>query len=430
MMLSPDVAARSRYANTMRSSIFDPAPERPGRGFVPEGKRRDQTTSEMFGNYEEKDLRGAPKTFVPKEDYTTARQKKMQSMASEVMPYTASYERAPESVPYGDLQTQRVLPAPVDYETDEVVDTNMRRQMELQSRLFGRSTPATDVQAGNRSSRLRPSDIAWHAHHEQGHRPEMTHDKRAFQEKCSNVFDHHSPQTFDGHLEAERRFKQEEHELNEKRRSDAYYSDLSGRPSAREALQPQYGDRRHKPHGSAEDRLVVHQDWTDSKTELLANRSPRPEHPMLRRSEELHQARIFGPRTHAWEAPTARVESMTHDNSQKLTSARGLAPSEVHQAHLRSSITPDSFYREAEKTQHWEVAELLISGLSPDADDRYVKNLCQGFDLHIVKASAEMDPVRNRCQGRAKVTVRYNPQRESIDGLVHKFESSNLKVEI
>ena len=34
---------------------------------MPAGKRRDQTTAEIFGSYDEKDLRAMPKTFVPKD---------------------------------------------------------------------------------------------------------------------------------------------------------------------------------------------------------------------------------------------------------------------------------------------------------------------------------------------------------------------------
>jgi hypothetical protein len=43
---------------------------------------------------------------------------------------------------------------------------------------------------------------------------------------------------------------------------------------------------------------------------------------------------------------------------------------------------------QASNAQHWEVAELHISGLRRDADDRYVRSFCQGFDLQVVKAGA------------------------------------------
>merc|ERR1712129_88941 len=121
---------------------------------------------------------------------------------------------------------------------------------------------------------------------------------------------------------------------------------------------------------------------------------------------------------------------VTHDNSDKVRSARGRVTQQIHQAHLRTSMTPHEFYEEAEKSTHWEVAELHLSGFHSGANDDYVRNLCQGFDLQLVKVAAEVDPVRNLCKGRAKVMVRYNPKRDSINGLVRKFEDSHLKVEM
>merc|ERR1712039_209744 len=118
-----------------------------------------------------------------------------------------------------------------------------------------------------------------------------------------------------------------------------------------------------------------------------------------------HQARVFGPRSEAWSASTERQPPVTHDNSSKLKSALGRTTQEMHQAHLRTSITSDDFYDEAYGTKHWEVVELHISGLGYNADNDYVRNLCQGFDLQIVKVNAEVDPVRNLCKGRAKVMV-------------------------
>lgn len=175
--------------------------------------------------------------------------------------------------------------------------------------------------------------------------------------------------------------------------------------------------------------MVVHQDWTDSKTELIPGaRGSRPEHPSLRKSDELHQSRVFGGAGH-WEPPE-RLTAVQHDNSGKLRSALGQSTQQIHQAHLRTSITPNEFYDDAESNKHWEVVELHLSGLPINADDALLRHLCQGFDLQIVKVVAEMDPVRNLCKGRGKIMVRYNPVRDSIKGLVHKLQESNLTVEM
>merc|ERR1719498_836489 len=124
------------------------------------------------------------------------------------------------------------------------------------------------------------------------------------------------------------------------------------------------------------------------------------------------------------------MDPVTTDNSSKVKQALGHTSQEIHQAHLRSSLTPDAFYEEAANTKHWEVIELHISGLRDDADEDMVKNLCKDFDLQIVKVNVEMDPVRNLCKGRAKIMVRYNPTRDSIAGLVQKLQDTKLRVEL
>merc|ERR1719199_1969222 len=82
-------AARNRYAQSFTSQIFEPMKSSGAPTFVPAGKRRDQTTSEMFGNYSDKELHAMPKTFVPKADDTSARQKKLNFLSSDVLPHTA-----------------------------------------------------------------------------------------------------------------------------------------------------------------------------------------------------------------------------------------------------------------------------------------------------------------------------------------------------
>eukprot|EP00435_Cladocopium_sp_Y103_P018254 s4288_g4.t1 len=82
MTQQPPNLARSRYNAAFQSSIFEPPAEQMQSTFVPAGKRRDQTTAEIFGSYDEKDLRAMPKTFVPKEDNMSARQRKYHFLCS------------------------------------------------------------------------------------------------------------------------------------------------------------------------------------------------------------------------------------------------------------------------------------------------------------------------------------------------------------
>lgn len=429
MARSPGNTARSRYTEAFTSSIFEPTASPLAPAFVPAGKRRDQTTNEIFGDYDEKDLRSMPKTFVPKEDGLSARQKKLHFLSSGVLP-CSSYP--PGAEPERQRPAIRLDPMEAD---EEAVDASQLRHKELSSQLFGRNTPGySPEQAHDRSARLTPNDFKWHSHPEAvPTRPAaqaMSHSDRAYQEKCSVVFDHQSPQ-MPGDFHSSHRLTKEEEEADVLRRQNLHYSDLFDRrtPMQSPPSQADGSVRRPRHQGSHEDQIIIHQDWTDSKTELINGaRSGRPEHPSLRKSDELHQSRVFGD-SGSWQPPE-RLQAVQHDNSDKLKSTIGRSPQQIHQAHLRTSITPSEFYEDAEGHKHWEVAELYLSGLPSHVDDAWVRNLCQGFDLQIVKAVADMDPVRNYCKGRAKIMVRYNPMRDSIKGLIRKLQDSNLIVEM
>lgn len=437
MLSHPEQMARSRYNQSFTSSIFEPTPSPRGQGFVPAGKRRDQTTSEMFGNYDEKDLRGMPKTFVPKGDAFTAQDKKKQFLASDVLPRSHHKEKDAPSTGSEAGYVHQMRPAFDPYAEEEQVDANLRRQEELKSKLFGRETPGqtpgqNQERPHERTRRLMPNDFKWHnIPEEKGGHPqaqELTHGDRAYQEKCSGLFDHRSPQMRENWMESQRQMQQEDHQGEMRRKNNVYYSDLFGR--AADAADPNAEIRRSRTGGNAEERIIVHQDWTDSKTELMHARSPRPEQPYLRKSDELHQARIFGDGGRSAFQPAERVQPLTYDNSNKLKEATGRPTQQIHQAHLRTSMTSEDFYEDAENCKHWEVKELHLSGLGIHADDSYVRSLCTGFDLQLVKVVAEVDPVRNLCKGRAKVMVRYNPRRDGVSDLVRKLEASRVKVEM
>lgn len=440
MAQSPRYDARNRYNANFHSTIFD-GPADSARGqFVPAGKRRDQTTSEMFGSYDDKDLRGAPKTFVPKDNGLTAHQMKQHFLRSEVLPSTGYPAPAPE--PSARLERQAAEIALRDPDNEEAPDSKMKRQEQLSSKLFGRKTPGVDAeQLHNRSGRIAPSDFKWHSYPEplrspRQEQPQMSHAHRAYQEKCSSVFDHRSPEVPEDL--AERRTRRDEDNAAElQRRSNAYYSDLFGRAAYAQSPRgpPQQSDqegnvRRPKAQANPGEKITVHQDWMDSKTELIGGpRSNRPEHPNLRKSEELHHTRIFFDEANTYQPPE-KLDSLTHDNVGKLRTAIGRTTQEIHQAHMRTSITGDDFYEQAHHTKDWEVMELHVSGLRHDADDGQLKKLCHGFDLQLVKVNVEMDPVRNLCRGRGKVMVRHNNQQASVAALVRKLEQSNLKVEV
>jgi len=326
-------------------------------------------------------------------------------------------------------------------DAEEQVDSRARRHEELSSKLFGRKTPEVAAEQGHtRGTRLTPNDFKWHSHPEAVRSPrggeQVSHARRAYQEKCSTVFDHRSPEVPDDLTE--RRLAREEADKAEmQRRSNAHYSDLFGRSAHAEAVgqlqqqqQQESSSRRPRAQANPADQIAVQQDWMDSKTELMGGpRSNRPEHPALRKSDELHRNRIFGEQESSWQPPE-KLDSLTYDNSHKLRNALGQTTQQIHQAHMRTSLQPREFYEEAESTKRWEVVELHVSGLPRDADDKKVKQLCQGFDLQLVKVVVDTDPVSNRCMGRGKIMVRHNAQQESVAGLVHKLEECRLRVEV
>lgn len=430
---SPSDAARNRYAQSFTSNIFEPAKAPQAPSFIPAGKRRDQTTGEMFGSYNDKELHAMPKTFVPKDDRTSARQKKMNFLSSDVLPHTA-YEEG------GGYPCQQASPsrfeesvAVQDGEDAEQLNPHVRRQLELSSELFGRETPAgTAEEICDQRKKLTPSDYKWFSVPEPVNSAtsgkDVTYQDRSYHEKCSNLFDHKSPKV-QQQTQMAKDDQAEENMGDLKRRANVYYSDLFGRNTPM-AEPDQQGDQRHpKLRGATEDQIVVHQDWTDSRTELMCGaRSSKPETPALRKCDEFNQARIFGGKDYY--KPRESLDSVNTDNSNKVKEAIGSTTQQIHQAHLRTSLTPKEFYEEAASTKHWEVIELHISGLRDNADENTVKNLCRDFELQIVKVNVEMDPVRNLCKGRAKIMVRYNPMRDSIAGLVQKLQETKLRVEL
>mmetsp|Transcript_75706 Transcript_75706/g.225696 ORF Transcript_75706/g.225696 Transcript_75706/m.225696 type:complete len:440 (-) Transcript_75706:168-1487(-) len=439
MAQSPRYDARNRYQSNFNSTIFAPPNlgEAARTQFVPAGKRRDQTTTEMFGNYEEKDLKAMPKTFVPKDDRSTPHEMKMHFLKSEVLPCSNYPAQAPG--PSHRAERWAAEAAMMDPNNEENVDAKMKRQEELSSKLFGRQTPGVDTeQLHSRNSRLAPNDFKWHSYPEPIRSPRqdaMHHAHRAYQEKCSTVFDHRSPEVPQDLVE--RRLAREEEDGSElQRRSNAHYSDLFGRGAyATSPRGPPFPDqdgkvRRPRAQANPADQIAVQQDWMDSKTEFLSGPySTRPEHPAHRKSEELHHSRVFPDQENSYQPPE-RIDALTHDNSNKLRTALGRTTQEIHQAHMRTSVAPNQFYETAESTKQWEVVELHVSGLPADTDKDQLKSLCQGFDLQVVKADVEMDPVRNMCRGRGKIMVRHNAQQASVVNLVRKLEQSKLRVEV
>ncbi|CAK9036466.1 unnamed protein product [Durusdinium trenchii] len=180
--------------------------------------------------------------------------------------------------------------------------------------------------------------------------------------------------------------KKEEEESVLKRRANAFYSDLFGRSAAYDNQEAMLSARRGKNRTSHEEHLIVHQDWSDCRTELLPGaRKGQDATPQVRRSEELHQARIFGEENGSWKSPS-KLEAVSHDNSEKIKYSDGMSTRQLQQGHLKATLQSDDFYKNASNIKEWEVIELHVSGLPHDADDvptpfrRYCHSpKCQGI---------------------------------------------------
>ncbi|CAK0905811.1 unnamed protein product [Prorocentrum cordatum] len=235
--------------------------------------------------------------------------------------------------------------------------------------------------------------------------------------RAQGLFNRPSPADAGGiHREALRQRREEDLAGERARRADPRYSDIFHRRAA--------PDAEHQPRWRAapEDRIGVHMDWTDSRrgdgefrgtVDMLAWPARAAAHPTRSAHDGAHRD----------------LQPVVEDNSHKLKSSSGSSTSQIHQAHLRSSLLSDAFYSQAESAKHWRVVELHVSGLpGATGNEDMVRKLCQGLDLQIVRVLVEMDPVHNLCKGRAKIVVRYNPDRGNLDSLVNQLQAANLRV--
>eukprot|EP00450_Noctiluca_scintillans_P039316 CAMPEP_0194478532 /NCGR_PEP_ID=MMETSP0253-20130528/1946_1 /TAXON_ID=2966 /ORGANISM="Noctiluca scintillans" /LENGTH=124 /DNA_ID=CAMNT_0039317631 /DNA_START=46 /DNA_END=416 /DNA_ORIENTATION=+ len=124
------MSARARYAESMfESRVFTPTS--PTVRKPPAGRRRDQTTAELMGHYDDKALRAEPKkTFVPRELTQTAHDRKLNFLSSDILP-RADTTPNPVVKTRGSPQLGEIV---LQYNGEEPeVDHIMRRQTELSS---------------------------------------------------------------------------------------------------------------------------------------------------------------------------------------------------------------------------------------------------------------------------------------------------------
>ena len=416
-VVTPSTVARDRYQRCFASSIFDP-PDSPKAHQYPAGKRRDQTVGELFGDEQEgKNLKQQMGTFVPKDDGRSAREKKQDFLSSHVLP-TSAYEDFP-----GDEPQPSDNPFPREFSSDPVA----RRLQENTSNIFseGGAPAPTDEGAHARwaENKLRPTSFRWYQVQGEQDGPEDTAAVRALHEKSSTVFQDGAQPSPDTHeseraavqarLKEERQERELEHEADEKRRTNCYYSDLFGRPTPMPAVGP--GGYARKPV-APEDKITVHGDWSDARTEIERGATkPNMDTPAARKLEEFHHDSIFGATTVASEFPPPAI---THhlqmpdvmDNSKKVSRKPDASDTKtIHQAHMQSSVVDQEFYQTAAQRTSWEVAEVHVSGLAMSENNETIATKVKAAGFHVIRVNAAMDPVNNTCKGTCRLQVRYNP---------------------
>lgn len=419
--------ARVTYRNAFQSQIFQP-PDEPRPRTAPAGRRRDQLVSEMFGSdVPDKQLQAVDCTFQPRGDFRSAKEKKRDDLAGGVLPQQQYFDEDG----YGGAPPLRETYESI--KVDHFADPINRRQAELKSDLFDRATPYSSegISASEYvSKKLTPTDCQWNAFPESLQQTKGRMDvsdlrMRSFKEKCSTVWDREA-------TEYEPRAPERGADVGAMlRKSNVYYSDLFDRqtPMQDQETSPQRFPK--KGHQDPGDMIVSHADWTDARTELLRRAPGAGERTAGysasdRKQQELHTNHLFDLTTRQTERPGDLITDTAGKVARPNDSI--MASRKVAQAHLQSSMVADDFYQTAQDSRSWEVAEVRLLGLPTYADEGHVKALCRPAGCQVVKVIMDMDPVSNRCKGRAKVLLRYNPDSSNLQDMVDALAQRDVQV--
>eukprot|EP00392_Amoebophrya_sp_AT5.2_P005286 g5295.t1 len=253
MIGSPGKIAKARYQDAFDSDIFA-APVATSTKHYPPGYRRDQMTSELFGDdvfY--KDLRKQEGTFEPRTDPLSPRRKKLQFLQGGTVPETNQQDLDSLPVQAGHSRTQVGFTDDTDH-IDHGSDPVVRRHQELESHIF-----PTHASVDANRTKIRASGVS--------------SADRAYAEQASHLFEHaplpapSNAQKREQHMTA---LAQETDDLN-KRRANIYYSDLFGRETPASG---HLGAYHPKPVSSPESKICIHGEWSDSRTNAKSDERP------------------------------------------------------------------------------------------------------------------------------------------------------------
>ncbi|KAF4672622.1 hypothetical protein FOL47_000310 [Perkinsus chesapeaki] len=404
--------ARARYQQFFSSNLFGGAAVEAKPRHRAFGKRADQTTSEMFGDYKE-NTRAPQKEvveFVPRRPYANAHERKLQDFrGSELLATDSANAGYVYALSHGRKETDK------SHADSHGVLTRhgaaALRQYHLRSDgVMPGDNNASDKYERSAPAKLVPSDETWYSATEEHKRSEeSTVAAKADRERNSSVMDLPKPVAKLGELvEADK--------MSEcKRRNNMMYSDLFGRQTPDCSVGAATSNRLYRAKPPACDAS-----WMTKMNADDSSSTGERGIPSAGRNKASGRSRLSG-------------EGMfMEDNSSKVASYGRQGDSSGHwatgQSHMRSSVqigdaptgSPSGSPPRSPDVNDWNITELAITGLKENTDELAFRRDVMPGDCHIVKTSLNMD----------LVFVRHNPKSDDLQQTLKTLNSKGYGVKL
>ncbi len=89
----------------------------------------------------------------------------------------------------------------------------------------------------------------------------------------------------------------------------------------------------------------------------------------------------------------------------------------------------EEFYDRARATRQFEVVDVMLGGLKEGVTEEDIRDIARGNGCHVVKVVLDMDPVTNRCKGRAKATIRESKGDPGVKRFTHAMAALGIHVQ-
>lgn len=387
-----ELSREERYQKYFSSNIFDPpcavqAP--PPRYLSPSGKRKDQSVGSLFGTWTpdepQKRRRALTDSLKPGDEGLSPSGKINRLLTP------ATIEPSPNSVKrlkyfsFDEDNSSKVSPGS---------DPCVRRQQNLRSDLFGRSSPRVsedgtrDLYQSLRS--IHPTD-SWAS----------SLSKKTF-DRVTPTAEQGKKRAAGGRAEANRLPW-----LNRKAFNRATPAAEPGKKRAAPAGEAPAGEaEREQAEGKG------NQDWSDQ---------PAPEENIVADSQA-KKTKSEGPGPMPGRQERLREKFSQHPLGDEVS--RSLSPVRPRKIDRNDTQTSDGSPRKkAAQRQPAEVTEMNVTNVPPTVTESKLKELCKGFGVHVVKVELGRDTISSNSKGCAKITLRYNPKKADLNSLHDKLVS-------